>query len=587
MFANLRTLKKDFLAEKKSIILGALALIACDAQQLFVPRIVGRAIDSLAVGKITYTTLLLYAAYIVLLACGVGIMRYFWRYFLIGTSYRLEEKLRNRLFGHLQKLSANYYSAAKTGDIMAHATNDIYTVRSSAGFGGVMLVDTVFLGIACPIMMFHIDVKLTLYAFIPLLLVSLIVGRFDKVLRSRFERIQEAISEITERARENFAGIRVVKAYAQEEAEEQKFHAASLDYLKKDMHLALPWGVFGPLIALCAGTSAAVVLLVGGRNVILAQLSIGSFVAFSFYLGLLTWPMAAIGLSVNLLQRGEVSMGRINKILSTEPEIADTPDAIEKEISGEIEFRNLTYQYPGAAGLVLRNVSLRIPAGRTVAIVGRIGAGKSTLVNLIPRLLEPREGELFIDGMDVRRIALGSLRTRVACVPQDTFLFSDSVRENIAFGRPEAEDTEIEKVAKIVQIHDQVMTFPDRYASLVGEHGVMLSGGEKQRVAIARALLANPKILILDDCFSSVDTDTEEKIMREFRTLLRQRTSIIISHRVSTVSNADEIVVLEEGSIAERGTHAQLIRRGGIYAEIHRRQQIEEEIEKDAYGEEV
>lgn len=587
MFANLRTLKKDFLAEKKSLILGSLALIACDAQQLFVPKIVGRAIDSLAVGKITYTTLLLYAAYIVLLACGVGVMRYFWRYFLIGTSYRLEEKLRNRLFEHLQKLSANYYSAARTGDIMAHATNDIYTVRSSAGFGGVMLVDTVFLGIACPIMMFRIDVKLTLYAFIPLLLVSLIVGRFDKVLRSRFERIQEAISEITERARENFAGIRVVKAYAQEEAEEQKFHAASLDYLKKDMHLALPWGVFGPLIALCAGTSAAVVLLVGGRNVILAQLSIGSFVAFSIYLGMLTWPMAAIGWSVNLLQRGEVSMGRINKILSTEPEIADTPDAIEKEISGEIEFRNLTYQYPAAAGPVLRNVSLQIPAGRTVAIVGRIGAGKSTLVNLIPRLLEPREGELFIDGIDVKRIALGSLRTRVACVPQDTFLFSDSVRENIAFGRPDAKDTEIEKVAKTVQIHDQVMTFPDRYASLVGERGVMLSGGEKQRVAIARALLTNPKILILDDCFSSVDTDTEEKIMREFHALLRQRTSIIISHRVSTVSNADEIVVLEEGSIAERGTHAQLIRRGGIYAEIHRRQQIEEEMEKDAYREEV
>jgi ATP-binding cassette subfamily B protein len=585
MFDNLKTLKKDFLAEKKSIILGSLALIVCDAQQLIVPIIVGHAADYLALGRIAYARLLLYGAYIVLLACGVGVMRYFWRYFLIGTSFRIEQKLRNRLFEHLQKLSANYYSAAKTGDIMAHATNDIGTVRSAAGFGVVMLVDTLFLGIACTALMFTIDVKLTLYALVPLLVVSLLVWRFDKALRARFERVQEAISEITEQARENFAGIRVVKAYAQEEAEKQKFLFASLGYLKKDMRFALTSGVFGSLVSLCAGSSAAVVLLAGGREVILAQLSIGSFVAFGLYLVMVTWPMMAVGLIVNNLQRGEVSMRRINKILSTEPEIGDRSDAIEKEISGEIEFRNLTYQYPSAGVPVLRSISLRIPAGRTVAIVGRIGAGKSTLVSLIPRLLEAREGELFIDGIDARKITLASLRTQVACVPQDTFLFSDSIRENIAFGRPEVTDAEIEKVARTVQIHDQIMTFPDRYASLVGERGVMLSGGEKQRIAIARALLTNPKILILDDCFSSVDTDTEEKILREFHVLLRQRTSIIISHRISTVSNADEIIVLEEGAIAERGTHAQLIERGGLYAQIYRRQQIEEEIEKDVYRE--
>jgi ATP-binding cassette subfamily B protein len=587
MLTNLKTLKKDFFAEKKSIILGSLALIVCDAQQLIVPIIVGHAADYLALGRITYARLLLYGAYIVLLACGVGVMRYFWRYFLIGTSFRIEEKLRNRLFGHLQKLSVNYYSAAKTGDIMAHATNDIGAVRSATGFGAVMLVDTLFLGIACPILMFTIDVKLTLCALLPLLVVSLIVGRFDKTLRGRFERVQEAISEITERARENFAGTRVVKAYAQEEPEKHKFQVASLDYLKKDMHFALTSSVFGPLISLCAGSSAAVVLLVGGRDVILAHLSIGSFVAFNLYLVMLTWPMMAIGFIVNNLQRGEVSMGRINKILSTEPEIRDRDDVIERKISGEIEFSNLTYQYPNASRPALLDVSLRIPAGRTVAIVGRIGSGKSTLVNLIPRLLEPSEGELLIDGVDVRKIALASLRSQVACVPQDTLLFSDSVRENIAFGRPETTGTEIERVAKIAQIHDQVMTFPENYSSMVGERGVMLSGGEKQRIAIARALLTNPTILILDDCFSSVDTDTEERILREFRTLLRERTSIIISHRISTISGADEIVVLDDGAIAERGSHAQLIERGGIYAQMYRRQQIEEEIEKDAFGKEV
>ncbi|MFH1423118.1 MAG: ABC transporter ATP-binding protein [Planctomycetota bacterium] len=578
MLTNLRALKEDFLVEKWSLIAGCIALIICDALQLFVPRIIRTVVDDLTLGTMTQGTLLLYAGLILLISGSVCFLRYLWRYWLLGTAFRVEENIRKKLFKHFQKLSVNYYASAKTGDLMAHATNDINQVRAACGQGILMIVDTLFVGIACFILMFLMNVRLTLYVLIPLVATIFVIRGFDKSLRSRFERVQEAFSDLTERARENFAGIRVIKGYAQEEAQENGFATASMDYLKKEMRLALLWSGFFPLISIGASIASAIVIIIGGRGVILNDFSIGSFVAFVSYLAMFTWPMMAIGWVINILQRGEVSMGRINKILNTKPEIEDTADAVEKEISGDIEFRNLTYQYPDSDKPILQNISFHIPVGGTLAIVGRIGSGKTTIANLIPRLLEPKEGEILIDETDVKKITLGSLRSQIGFVPQDTFLFSDSIRENITFARPNITNKLVEKTAKIVQIHNQISTFTDKYSSLVGERGVMLSGGEKQRTTIARAILAEPKILILDDCFSSVDTDTEEKILKEFKNIMNEKTCVIISHRISTVRDADEIIVLDEGTIAERGTHEQLIKYNGIYADIYQKQQLEESL---------
>jgi ATP-binding cassette subfamily B protein len=562
------------------------ALIICDGLQLIVPDVVGSAVDDMAFGGVTTFTLMKYGGLILLLALVVAFMRYGWRMQIVATAHRVEMQLRNRLFRHLQVLSPNYYSKAKSGDLMARATNDLGAVREVCGFGVIILVDMTFVGIATMTRMLIIHPYMTVLALLPLLCISLVVARFDRALRASFLKIQESFAELTEKARENFSGIRVVKAYVQENAEVEKFREACRDYYDKNMRLIRLRSFFHPLLMLLANGAVAVVLYFGGSETVLGEISVGTFTKFWLLLNFLIWPMIAIGMVIPVFQRGEVSMGRINTILNTEPEITDLPGAVEKmPLGGSVEFRNLSYTYPGTDRPVLRDINLKVESGTTLAVVGRIGSGKSTLANFISRMLEPESDQVFVDGIDVRKLKLSSLRTQVAFVPQNTFLFAASVRDNIAFSDSGMELAEIEKAAQSAQIHDQVMTFPDKYETIVGERGVMLSGGEKQRVAIARALAADPKILVLDDCLSAVDTHTEEEILKRLQETLANRTAVIISHRISSIQDADHIIVLDEGAIIEQGNHDELIKLNGVYADIYRKQQLEEEIKQTGSGE--
>ncbi len=574
---NLLALKEYFFEHKWKLAVGVFSLVIVDGLQLIVPRVIKWAIDDLTRGGISRSHLIRYSLYIMAIAIGIGIFRYFWRLFIMGTSRRVEETLRNQLFRHYQSLSFSFFNNHKTGDLMAHATNDIKAVQRAVGMGFVILTDVLVLGTAAIGFMLYISPRLTLFALMPAPLLIFFVLRFGRMLHRRFERVQASFSGLTERMRENLSGMRVVKAYAQEENERRRFSQASRGYVEKNMHLVKIWGAFFPLIMLFANLGVAIVLFLGGTQVILNSISMGDFVAFIYYLDILIWPLMGIGWVTNLLERGSASMGRINKILQTKPEIEVS--AGDVKIKGGIEFRDLTFSYDRGRVPVLQGINLSIQPGEFVAIVGRTGAGKSTLVNLIPHLFDPGEGKLFIDGGEIHSLPLGGLRSSIGYVPQDTFLFSDTIRENIAFGRLDTEEERIRQVAQIAGIHQEIMEFPQGYDSVIGERGVTLSGGQKQRLAIARALLIDPQILILDDALSSVDTDTEGEILRNLRKVIRGRTTIVISHRLSTVKDADRIFVLEGGKIVEQGTHQQLLASGGLYSRIHRKQQLEEEIE--------
>jgi ATP-binding cassette subfamily B protein len=579
---NLLSLWSYVRAEIGHYIYGIFALIVCDGLQLIVPDIVGKAVDKLDTGQATRFDLLKYGGYVLAIAAGVAFMRYAWRMQIVATAHRIEMRLRNTLFRHLEFLSPNYYSKAKSGDLMAHATNDLRQVREAVGFGVIIIVDMLFVGIAVLTLMLSTHARLTLYALVPLLCISLVVSRFDKLLRPSFKSIQESFAVMTEKARENFSGIRVVKAYVQEDAEVEKFREAAQDYYDKNMRLIRIRRFFDPLIMIFAHGAIAMMLYFGGLETVLGEITVGTFVKFWLYLSFLIWPMIAVGMVIPLFQRGEVSMGRINKILSTEPEIKELPDAVEQEgISGKVEFKNLTYLYPETDRPVLRDINLTVEPGTTLAVVGRIGSGKSTLASFISRMLEPESDQVLIDGVDVRKLRFSTLRTQVAVVPQSTFLFAASVKDNIAFSDSDMDFEKVQEAARIAQIHEQIMSFPDEYDTIVGERGVMLSGGEKQRVAIARAIAADPRILVLDDCLSAVDTNTEEEILKRLQDVLAGRTAVIISHRISSIQNADHIVVLEDGAIAERGTHAELLELDGIYADIYRKQQLEEQIRQN------
>ncbi len=555
------------------LLLGVLALFVVDGGQLVIPLIIRRAVDELAAG--IGAGLWRYALYIVGLAALVLVLRFFWRLLIFGSSRRIEQDLRERLYQHLLTLSAGFFNRTKTGDLMAHATNDIDAVRMASGVGVLALADAGVMVSFSLVAMLSISAKLTLYAFIPLPFITAVVLGFGRIIHRRFRAVQEAFSTLTEKVRENIAGIRVVKSFVQEEGTAQDFRDTNRFFVEKNMHLVRVWGLFDPLISFLAGLSSGIVLWLGGAAVIRGAISLGDFVAFISYLGMLTWPMMALGWMVNLVQRGAASMERINRILAAEPEIKSPPRPKPLPGRGEVEFRNLTFSYDGGRP-VLRDIDLRVAPGTILGVIGLTGSGKSTMVELLTRRFDPPPGAVLVDGIDIRELELRELREQIGMAPQDVFLFSATIRENIELGRPGASEEEMVAAAKLAGIWKEVADFPKGIDTLVGERGLALSGGQRQRVGIARALLRDPQILILDDALSAVDAQVEELILRNLREVLRERTSIIIAHRISAVKEADLIVVLEGGRITERGSHQELLVRRGLYYRLHQLQQLEE-----------
>ncbi len=579
---NFLALRDFFYEHKWRYIIGVLWLLSVDALQLILPKILGSFTDDVKNGVLTSNKMLSYGGLIILISFFMFLFRFLWRMYVMGTARYLEYKLRSDLFTHFQRLSTNYFNHHKTGDLMAHATNDINTVRMSAGPGVIMIFDTIILLSATIFMMVQtISFKLTVIALLPLPFMAFITSRFGKIIHHRFRNAQESFSKLTEKVQENFSGIRVVKSFVQEEEEVGKFTKANQDYVEKNMQLVSIQAIFHPIVQFISGLSLLVVLAYGGLLVINREITLGDFVAFNSYLGLLTWPIMAIGQVINILQRGAASMARLNEIFQTKPDIADNPLIVNPEltsIDGEITISQLSFKYPNAEQSVLTNINLHIPKGKSLAIVGKTGSGKTTLVNLLTRLFDVNTGTIQIDGHDIKEYPLEVLRQNIGYVPQENFLFSTTIKENIGFGIDTYTDKEIETAAENAQILDNIKDFPQQFETMVGERGVSLSGGQKQRVSIARALIKNPSILILDDSLSAVDTKTEEAILQKLKGIMKNRTSIIIAHRISTIKEADEIIVLDEGNIIEKGTHDQLLSLKGTYYELHQKQLLEEMI---------
>ena len=573
---------REFLLKYKwRYIIGLTSLLVVNVMQLLQPQVIRRFVDALPTGRLSGQAIWVYSLIIVGLAVVIAVGRYMWRIYVMGTSRLLEYTLRNKLYAHLQTLSPRYFIETKTGDLMAHATNDINAVRMAMGPGVVMLTDAVFMTVTILIIMLRTtDIRLTALALLPLPFLALTARYFGRLIHRRFRKVQEAFSDLTDVVTENLAGIRVIKAFAREDAAIARFERINQYNVDMTMHLARIWGLFHPLIQFLSALSVLVVVGYGGTLVILGSISLGDFIAFNMYLGMLTWPMMAVGWVINNLQRGQASVARLKVIFDQRPEIVDEPDAVElRPMEGRIEIKNLTFTCPGSDRPVLQDVNVTVEPGQTLAIVGRTGSGKTTLANLLLRVFDPPMGTIFIDGHDIRRITLESLRTQIGYAPQDNFLFSTTIAANLGLGGNFTRE-EIEEAAKKAQLHNDVMGFPHGYETMVGERGVTLSGGQKQRTGIARALVKNPRIMIFDDSLSAVDTQTEDAILRELKKVMQGRTTILIAHRISTVKDADHIIVLDDGRIVEQGTHEELVALGGLYADTYERQLLEEELER-------
>jgi len=575
---------------RRGLALGTGALLANNALKAALPLAIRSGIDDLMRG-FRLSLVFEFAALVVLLSLVKGVFQYWMRVILIGISRDIEFDLRNDLFSHLVTLSQDFYARYRTGDIMARATNDLNAVRMMLGPGLMYFTETFFTALFLVGVMWRVDRRLTLFCLIPAPLVSAAVVLFGRRIHDRFEKIQKMFSDISSRVQENLAGVRVIRAYAQEEAEMRKFELLNQDYVKQNIALARLSAFFMPMLQALIGFGFLIVLVGGGYQLLANRISIGSFVLFNTYMGMLIWPMVALGWVVNLMQRGTASWNRIMEMMHERPGIAK-PSSLSplyspsplNSVLGSLRFDNVEMQYP--SGYALRNITLDIPAGATVAIVGHTGSGKSTLVNLIPRLMDPTRGAVYLDGVDLRDFDPEWLRRQIGFVPQETFLFSATLAENIAWGVgnatvDRATDEEIRRAAELAGLAPDIAAFPDGYGTVIGERGITLSGGQKQRVAIARAILRDPKILILDDALSSVDTLTEERILQSLENVMRGRTTILISHRVSTVQSASRIFVIEHGEVAEQGTHAELVLSGGYYADLYQKQLLEEELEKE------
>jgi ATP-binding cassette subfamily B protein len=563
---------------KGQYFIGIIFLLLVDAVQLIPPKIMGNITDSLSKGEATSTYILKNIGYIILVAIVMAIGRYAWRIFIIGTSRKIEYDIRNKYFKHLQSLSANFYNKNKTGDLMALATNDLNAVRMSLGQGIIMMTDALVLSIATITILFTINVKLTLIALIPLPFVALASSRFGKQIHSRFLKVQETFSKLTDMVQENFSGIRIIKSFVQEQKEYEKFTKENEKYFETNMAFIKLWGVFSPLIELIASLSLVLLIGVGGTFVIYGYISLGDFISFHLYLGNLIWPMMAIGWVINIIQRGFASLDRIEYIFHQKPEIFDNDVEDVKSLSGDIEIQELSFKYPDANKYSLSNISLKLKKGQTLGIIGRTGSGKSTLVNLLLRLYELPKNSIKINNHDINNIPLSVLRENIGFVPQDAFLFSTTISENVNLANEKLDMEKVVQATKDSDVYTNIVNFDAGFDTMVGERGVTLSGGQKQRISIARSIIKEPEIIIFDDCLSAVDAKTEAEILKNLKRIMEKRTSIIISHRISAIREADLIIVLDDGCIVARGTHEELIEKEGIYKEIFEKQLIEEKI---------
>ncbi|HEU5414085.1 MAG TPA: ABC transporter ATP-binding protein [Candidatus Angelobacter sp.] len=578
MLKNLRPLFPYFKKYRWALFWGALTVFGNNGIWVYFPQVLQRAVDSLKPGSVRHT-FYVYSLLLLGIAITKGIFQFLTRWIVIGVSREIEYDLRNDMFAHLSRLDYSYYQKNRTGDIMARATNDLNAVRMLLGPAIMYSANTIVFTVAALFFMWHISPKLTICTFAPLPLASIIIQYFGRKIHERFERIQAQFSDISSRVQENLSGARLIRAYVQEEPEIALFETSNKEYVERSLPLARLMGMLWPALEFLLGLAYAMVLWLGPREVLSGRITTGQFYGFSMYILMLTWPVIALGWVINIFQRGTASMGRINEILTAQPDITDREAVAEagaQALTGQLQFRNLNFAYNGTQ--VLKDINLEVPAGTSLAIVGPTGSGKTTLVSLIPRIYDAPPGTILLDGRPLREFPIEVLRRNIGFVPQETFLFSDTVRENIASGVDSASDVQIHEASEAASIATDIEGFPEQYQTMVGERGITLSGGQKQRSAIARAIIRDPRILVLDDALASVDTYTEEKILNHLREVMQGRTTIFISHRVSTVRNADKIAVLHHGRIVEFGTHEELLARNGYYTELYNKQLLEEEL---------
>ena len=577
---NLLPLKDYFVRNRRFLAAGLFSLLAVDFLQLLIPMVIKRAIDDLTLMKATSTGLLRFGALIMAIAFTMASLRYVWRHCLFGISRRIEEGIRNRLYEHLQSLSVSFYHRTKTGDLMARAINDINAVRMATGMGLVALTDGLVLGISAIGFMFYIAPSLTLISLVPAPILIYFTRILTRRMSSGYEGVQATFSNLTERAREAFAGVRVVKAYSREPWTQGKMKSEGEKYIRENMRLAKTLAFFSAIMVIFTNLGLAIVIWFGGRLTILGHITTGDFVAFISYLNLLMWPMMAIGWVTNMVQRGAASMRRLNRVFDEVPEIKDVgPLRDLPPVQGRIELRGVSITYPGGGRSAIKDIHFTISAGQTVAFVGKVGCGKSTLLQVIPRLLKVPRGTVFIDGMDIQDIPLKTLRQSIGFVTQEVFIFSDTIRNNVLFGREDVSEDTLVEALKTAEIYEEVMALDQGLDALLGERGITLSGGQRQRLSIARAILTAPPILILDDALSMVDTRTEERILNRILQSRTGKTSLMVSHRISTISRAEVIGVLADGELAETGDHQTLIQKGKEYPRLYERQRLEQELE--------
>jgi len=574
MLKEYRTLLPLFRKYSLFYLFGLLSLLLTDAGELYIPQLIKRITNIITGGTFSMQAVGRLAVLMISVAAVVAFFRFGWRFFIHGASRRIERDLRDQVFTHLLSLSPDFYQRMKTGDIMARSSNDMRAIQMASGMALVAFIDGFFLSVAILFILFSQFPKLAIITIIPLPLITLLVLAGGKVIGQRFRLVQEGFSRLSEYVQETLTGIRVVKSFVKEPWVEKAFRRRNDDNVSRNLQLVRIWGLFFPLITFISGLSLLFLLFFGGRSVMTGDFTPGDYMAFMSYLTMLRWPVMGMGFTVTMLQRGAASLERINEILNEKPRITSPRNAIKTAPAGDLTIRNLNYRYSSETPLILDNISFTVPRGTTLGILGRTGSGKSTLVKILPRLLDPAESTVFIGEKDIRAYDLPVLRASIGIVPQDSFLFSATIRENIAFGLPDSDDRKVREAAQLSTIHRELSVFPHGWDTAVGERGLTLSGGQKQRIAISRAMLINPEILIFDDALASVDAETEEKILAGFLRVRKDRTNILVAHRVSTLQHADHIIVLDKGQIMQQGTHNELSGSPGLYRDIYRLQQL-------------